>query len=527
MANVQSINNKKSELSTIIENENIDIVLLTETWTTSDTSDSEITFPNFQVVSRTDKNTVSGIGGGQIILARKNLILVDQTPSNQTADLQVGHIQMPCGLNIINVYRSPTNNDNAINKIANIIGLNEKDCILLGDINLPEIDWESMESKGGYGGTSITRSSALIEKMLEGGYEQLVTFPTRFATKSDLSAGRYKWIPVHDIIITNSVAVIQNVCENTSGGIGNSDHIAVSFEIMLPNKKASSTQYIPNYHKADFNSLKESLSEHLWSNLLEPKTANESWNIVQKSIEDAAEKYIPKKLRRSKNKSPWITNASLKAISDKRKAFKKMKLSIGSEHFSDNLADYKRSAKKSKKSISSARKKYERKLTKMKKQNPKPFYQYMSNFTKVKSNIGPLKDSGGSLTSDPKSMATILNKFFISQFTTITADSDLPEIDILPCQSPLTTVDFNTVSVLKELKNIKVSTAPGPDGITARILKECAVELAEPISLVLQKSISESKIPTDLKFVNVTPILKKKINQTQLITGQLQWKVLF
>ena len=47
------------------------------------------------------------------------------------------------------------------------------------------------------------------------------------------------------------------------------------------------------------------------------------------------------------------------------------------------------------------------------------------------------------------------------------------------------------------------------DGIHPRVLKECAKELAEPLTILFQTSLKESKTPMDWKEVIVTPIFKK------------------
>ena len=49
----------------------------------------------------------------------------------------------------------------------------------------------------------------------------------------------------------------------------------------------------------------------------------------------------------------------------------------------------------------------------------------------------------------------------------------------------------------------------GPDGIRARILKVCAINLAYPLSLLFDLSYRSGSIPSDWKNTNVVPVFKK------------------
>ena len=72
---------------------------------------------------------------------------------------------------------------------------------------------------------------------------------------------------------------------------------------------------------------------------------------------------------------------------------------------------------------------------------------------------------------------------------------------------PEISIDLN--GILKLLSNLKPDKAPGPDGIKPVILKELREEIAPVIQLLIQKSISAGKIPTDWKKANVSPVFRK------------------
>ena len=51
------------------------------------------------------------------------------------------------------------------------------------------------------------------------------------------------------------------------------------------------------------------------------------------------------------------------------------------------------------------------------KKNPKAFYSYISNRSKVQSRVGPLKDSSGHIQTDDLVQAEILNDQFTKAFS--------------------------------------------------------------------------------------------------------------
>ena len=59
------------------------------------------------------------------------------------------------------------------------------------------------------------------------------------------------------------------------------------------------------------------------------------------------------------------------------------------------------------------------------------------------------------------------------------------------------------------LKNINANKAQGPDGISGKILKHCAISIAYPLSLVFNTSYRTGLIPSEWKHANVVPVHKK------------------
>ena len=56
---------------------------------------------------------------------------------------------------------------------------------------------------------------------------------------------------------------------------------------------------------------------------------------------------------------------------------------------------------------------------------------------------------------------------------------------------------------------MKIHKASGPDGLNARILKECRSEIAPILALIYNESLAQGTVPDDWRQANVAPILKK------------------
>ena len=76
-------------------------------------------------------------------------------------------------------------------------------------------------------------------------------------------------------------------------------------------------------------------------------------------------------------------------------------------------------------------------------------------------------------------------------------------------EDPLDTITVSPDMVEKKLKNLKPSSAPGPDRLWPRILQRISKVISVPLSLVYSKCLEEGNVPGDWKVANVTPIFKK------------------
>ncbi|XP_044184334.1 uncharacterized protein LOC122964663 [Acropora millepora] len=84
----------------------------------------------------------------------------------------------------------------------------------------------------------------------------------------------------------------------------------------------------------------------------------------------------------------------------------------------------------------------------------------------------------------------------------------------LPSIHPVTTsllsdIQLIVPEVLQNLLALDVSKSAGPGGIPARLLRECAVQIAPSLTDLYNLSLSSGKIPTEWKTANATAVFKK------------------
>ena len=76
------------------------------------------------------------------------------------------------------------------------------------------------------------------------------------------------------------------------------------------------------------------------------------------------------------------------------------------------------------------------------------------------------------------------------------------------CDSSCRFSTVSTFTVYSLLCALDVKKAVGPDGLSARFLKEIAKEITVPLTKLFNKSLETGVFPSDWKHCNVTPVHK-------------------
>ena len=105
----------------------------------------------------------------------------------------------------------------------------------------------------------------------------------------------------------------------------------------------------------------------------------------------------------------------------------------------------------------------------------------------------------------PTDIANQINKTFLepmNEYSPLEAEVPSP----IPCPSSTNPLSVSVLSTFNKLKSLNPGKSPGPDIIPNWVFKEYAELLAEPVSIILNSSYQEQKLPPDWKCANVTPV---------------------
>jgi Reverse transcriptase (RNA-dependent DNA polymerase)/Endonuclease-reverse transcriptase len=383
---------------------------------------------------------------------------------------------------IILTYRPPNSGKQNLDMLCEILRKSaSENTIAIGDFNLPDIDWAT--NRAGPNG------KILLNTMNEQNYEQLVEFSTH-------EKGN-----VLDLVVTNCADRIISVSDK--GKLGNSDHCIIETIIDVGRSNLAPARKILCWDNADFTTMRRELGSINWQSELNAVNIESQWRNFKSILESCMTRHVLVKIIKNTNKPRWLSREIIKIIRKKKRAWKDYKFDRTAESREKYLAV----EKELKTKIRKAKRKQERELIRKDDNNGKKFTNYIKSKTKVKTGIGPLKDKDGIPTANANEMATILNKFFTSVF--IKEDREnLPtkehETDVF-----LTDILITERLVIEKIKSLKKDSAPGPDNIHPRMLKELKEVLSIPLAIIFRNSIDTGTVPRDWKKAKVVPIYKK------------------
>ena len=115
------------------------------------------------------------------------------------------------GVTIFLVYRPPSGGAETISELANLVRTAGKDSMLIGDFNLPDINWQAGTAKG--------RSREFLEAVEDCMMEQMVEFSTHIRGNC------------LDLIVTNIPERVSDVTE--AERLGQSDHSIIRMTVSV------------------------------------------------------------------------------------------------------------------------------------------------------------------------------------------------------------------------------------------------------------------------------------------------------
>jgi hypothetical protein len=489
--NCQSVSAKVAPFLLLLETEDPDVVVGTESWLHDGIASGEIFPPCYQVFR---KDRESDPHGG-VFLAIKNSILANEEKelATQTESIWASiHVKGVSPVFIGAFYRSQTTNEDYIKQLDTALSKIPKQASvwLLGDFNLPDVDWEKFAFKSG--GRYPAQSKAMIEIAMDHNLFQKVTQLTR--EKSIL-----------DLCFTNSPSFGKDI--SVTGGISDHDVVIVDVNVK-PKFVRPVKRKIFLYRKANYQKISDdvsALNQRLTPDYISEVGIEELWSTFRDTLLTSMNKHIPSKMSASRFSLPWV-NHSIKRDIRKKKRYYSRARKNGS---SASWEKFKAHRRVTDRRIRKAYRNYVRDTIggSLKENNTKPFWNFLKTKKQEVFGVSNLKTTDGGLASLPVHKANALNEQFCSVFTKENL-SDVPSSK--SCDIPdISDITVTVPGVKKLLDDIKPHKASGPDEIPGRVLRECAASIAPVFTKIFNKSLSSGELPSDWLNANVAPLFKK------------------
>ena len=373
--------------------------------------------------------------------------------------------------------------------------------VLVGDdFNCGNIEWSTMQVPEEVPNRHV--QSQLLEIAREHCLAQVVNIHTR-ADKT------------LDLLLTNSPSPVNRV--KGMPPIGKADHDIVYVEYDIKAKRIQQApQKIYLYKRADMDGLRDHLAHYRDSFLSSDHShmsVNDMWVSFKSEVIAAIERFIPSKMTKTKYSSPWIDSSIKRLIKRRDRLYFRARKSSSP----DIKSHYKRFRAHVQKVIRDAYWKHISNIFSfdtdsadpdcpLKNEKAKKFWSFVKSLKKDAFGINSLRENG-ILKTDNLDKSNICNRQFESAFTR-ESDTEIPSKGTSPF-TPMGEITVDPKGVLKLLNNLNIHKASGPDGLSARVLKECSSEISPMLALIYNELLAQGTVPDDWRQANVAPVFKK------------------
>ena len=334
--NCQSLCNKKERFINLVDSTKPDIIIATETWLNPTIYSSEF-FSSSYNIFRCDR--ITNTTGGGVLIAINRCYKSEEyvIPKNTNSEIiwvkltTKGNKRLYIGA----CYRHEKSDEKTLHDCDDYlqaITKNENNAILLGgDFNLDGWDWEKNVIKPNARYVAIHH---LFEDIINNhGLKQIIDEPTRKNT-------------VLHLLITNRPNQI-NRTEILPGIATGDDHQVVysELDISLYCTKQQPRKIV--LYKADWSGFRifaKTIAVKIDS--MKNKCAiEELWTILKNCLLDGMKRFIPDKIVKAKEWSPWIDRKLQKLIKRRNRAFQASK-KTGKLHYEQKFQQLKRKVQK-------------------------------------------------------------------------------------------------------------------------------------------------------------------------------------
>ena len=360
---------------------------------------------------------------------------------------------------------------------------------LAGDFNLPDIDWTTNSINGSQCSKELNERFLNLFELSK--LQQLVDFSTRKDS-------------ILDLLFTNRPGFV-TFCK-AMPGFGDHDTSVLADIVCHPKKIKPIPRTVHLWKQANLDKLRTDIDDGMkifCATFSKETPINTLWESFKNTIMTAQKENVPTKTTSKRFNQPWFNRECKIAVRRKKRKHSIYKQTKNSrdEH------NFKEGAKKARDICNKARRSYIKSAIEQDEngQKSKKLFTFIKHKKTDITGVSPLLDEQGTIQSDDKKLAEILNAQFGSVFST--DDNVTP--NIAGQQSPkITEIVFTSEGIKRLLRKINPKKASGPDNIPARLLHTCSEVIADGLVLLFTASFEQGRIPDDWKHANITPLFK-------------------
>ena len=293
--------------------------------------------------------------------------------------------------------------------------------------------------------------------------------------------------------------------------LATNDHCTITLTLSFKKQKVKTyKRLIWLYKLADFDGMNDYIKNYNWDNCFDGENIDKNCQDWTTSFLNIARQFIPNKVVEIRPRdAPWFNSNLRKLKRQKDRAHAIAKRS----HKQEDWFTFRSVRNNYTQMIREAEKTYKEKLAaslKNSKQiDPKRWWHITKQFMgKSRESIIPPMEKDDHIYFDDIDKACAFNKAFLSFSKLETSGKVLPDIQY-KTEARLSDINILESEVLDILKSLDTSKATGPDGISSKMLKECAHSIAPSLTILFRKSFNQSIIPSTWKEANVLPLHKK------------------
>ena len=261
-----------------------------------------------------------------------------------------------------------------------------------------------------------------------------------------------------------------------------------------------------NYSKENFQ---ENLHNVSWDSVNTTLTVEDGWKEFIKTFTSVSDRHAPLATKRARAVTlPWL-NSEIRALMRKRDFHHRRAQKTKTDN---DWIIYKDLRNKTTHLIRESKRSYYSNVINANKKDQGKLWKTLKSVissSKKSSHIGSLETTTG-LKQEPQEIAHGFSEHF---HTAIIKRRNNLQAVYTQLRLPRTRAIFQLTTVeedlaCSELRKIKTSKSTDLDNIPARLLKDGAIVISKPLTVLINRSLVEGAIPSEWKHATVTPIHK-------------------